>query len=139
MDTIAVVADAGTRRAGDRKRGSYRTRSLEEKRRIVEESLAGGASVSRVARRHDLNTNQLFTWRKQYAEGRLGPVAVASAPKLLEVRVEESAERQTRPATAAAAEAGWIEIECAARYRVRLHGAVDRVALAAVLEVLSGR
>jgi transposase len=141
MDTIAVVADTGTRRAAGRKRGSYRTHSVDEKRRIVEESLTDGASVSRVARRHDLNTNQLFTWRKQYAEGRLGPVAVANAPKLLAVRVEESAERPTRPATTAmaAAEVGWIEIECATRYRVRLHGAVDRIALATVLEVLSGR
>jgi transposase len=143
MDTIAVGTDAGARPAARGKRGSYRTHSVEQKRRIVEESLAGGASVSRVARRHDLNTNQLFTWRKRYAEGRLGPVAVANAPRLLAVRVEEAepTERKTHLATTAApvTETGWIEIERAGRYRVRLHGAVDRVALATVLEVLSGR
>ena len=142
MDTIAAVAGSSTRRAAGGKRGSYRTHSVEEKRRIVEESLAGSASVSRVARRHDLNTNQLFTWRKQYAEGRLGLVAVASAPKLLAVRVEEPAGRKPEAVTAVvphAAEAGWIEIECGGGYRVRLHGSVDRVAVATVLEVLGGR
>jgi hypothetical protein len=79
------------------------------------QSLAGGALVSRVARRHDLNTNQLFTWRKRYVEGRLGPVGVANAPGLLAVRVgeAESTERKTQLATTAAsvAEAGWMETE----------------------------
>ena len=37
-----------------------------EKRRIVEESLEEGASIAEVARRHDLNANQLFTWRRQF-------------------------------------------------------------------------
>jgi transposase len=38
-----------------------RSWSLEEKRRIVDESVEVGASIAEVARRHDLNTNQLFT------------------------------------------------------------------------------
>jgi len=147
MDTISVEGDARRRPTTSGKRGRYVSRSVEEKRRIVEESLTSGASVARVARRHDLNANQLFGWRKQYSEGHFGPVAVSAAPALLAVRVEEPTERKTHPATTAtatatataAAETGWIEIECAARYRVRLHGAVDRVALATVLEVLAGR
>jgi hypothetical protein len=32
----------------------------------VEETLVPGASVSRVARRHDVNANQVFHWRKLY-------------------------------------------------------------------------
>jgi transposase-like protein len=47
-------------------------RSVEEKRRIVEETLAAGASVARVARRHAVNANQVFYWRKKYREGLLG-------------------------------------------------------------------
>ncbi len=43
-----------------------RSWSLEEKRRIVDESLEDGASIAEVARQHDLNTNQLFTWRRQF-------------------------------------------------------------------------
>jgi transposase len=38
-----------------------RSWTLEEKRRIVEESLEDGSSIAEVARRHDLNANQLFT------------------------------------------------------------------------------
>ena len=50
-------------------------RSVEEKRRIVEETLEAGASVARVARRHAVNANQVFAWRKKYREGRLGKTA----------------------------------------------------------------
>jgi transposase len=35
------------------------------KRQMVAETLAPGASVSIVARRHDVNSNQLFRWRRQ--------------------------------------------------------------------------
>src|SRR4051794_41958832 len=45
--------------------GARRSWSADEKRRIVEESLRPGASVAVVARRHDLNANLLFTWRRQ--------------------------------------------------------------------------
>jgi hypothetical protein len=53
------------------KREPRRRRSVEEKRRIVEETLEAGASVARVARRHSVNANQVFYWRKKYREGRL--------------------------------------------------------------------
>jgi transposase-like protein len=38
----------------------------------VEETLLPGASVSRVARRHDVNANQVSYWPKLYREGKLG-------------------------------------------------------------------
>ena len=141
MDTISVVTDAGTRPARGGRRGRYVTRSVEEKRRIVEESLVGGASVAKVARRNDMNANQLFGWRRQYAEGRFGPVSVASPPKLLAVRIEEPIECQAHPSPTVvpALEAGWIEIECCGGYRVRVHGPVDRSALQMVLEIVAGR
>jgi excisionase family DNA binding protein len=49
-----------------------RRRSVQEKRRIVEETLEAGASLARVARRHAGNANHVFYWRKKYREGRLG-------------------------------------------------------------------
>src|ERR1700741_5444356 len=49
-----------------------RRRTIRERQEIVEETLLPGASVSRVARRHDVNANQVFYWRKLYREGQLG-------------------------------------------------------------------
>src|SRR6266581_4404875 len=46
-------------------------RTVEEKRRIVQESLKPGASVAVVARRFDVNANQIFTWRRQLRRGAL--------------------------------------------------------------------
>ncbi|WP_408892112.1 IS3 family transposase [Neoroseomonas oryzicola] len=43
--------------------------SAAEKMRMVEESLELGASVSLVARRHGVNPNQPFTWRRLAAHG----------------------------------------------------------------------
>src|SRR5882762_5628341 len=82
MDTseqVAIETSSHTKR---------RRRTVEEKRRIVEETLETGASVARVARRHAVNANQVFYWRKKYREGRLGkgrssnllPVAVSDIP-----------------------------------------------------------
>jgi len=61
-------------------------RSVAEKRRIVEETLAAGASVARVARAHNVNANQVFHWRKLYQAGRLG--STPGAIKLLPVTVD---------------------------------------------------
>src|SRR3954466_10825000 len=57
-----------------RKRRSW---TPDEKRRIVDESLEEGASIALVARRHDLNANQLFTWRRQFGVGGFEPKSLA--------------------------------------------------------------
>src|SRR4249919_2749484 len=68
-------------------------RSVEEKRRIVEETLEAGASVARVAMQHAVNANQVFAWRRKYREGRLGktskllPVAITDLPSSKSVSV----------------------------------------------------
>src|SRR3954464_10318577 len=49
--------------------------SAEEKARIVQETYAPGMSVSLVARQHGVAPNQVFTWRRLYAEGALSAVA----------------------------------------------------------------
>jgi len=63
-------------------------RSIAEKRRIVEETLAPGASVARVARTHGINPNQVFGWKRRYLAGRLGEPK--QGIKLLPVQVSES-------------------------------------------------
>jgi transposase-like protein len=60
QDTV-TPKDRENSAAGPRQR-----RSIAEKRRIVEETLMAGASVARVARRHGVNANQVFGWRRLY-------------------------------------------------------------------------
>ena len=106
-----------------------RRRSIKERREIVEETLVAGASVSRVARRHDVNANQVFHWRKLYREGRLG----GSPGQLLPVKI--SADRSVKPELAISS--GTMEIKVG-RGMVRIAGPVDVQALRVVLECLAG-
>ena len=67
-----------------------------EKRRIVLESFEAGASVSVVARRHGVNANQVFAWRKLYWDGLLGggglvPVRIGRMARLPRRRLRRSA------------------------------------------------
>jgi transposase len=52
-----------------------RRRSVEEKLAIVRETFDPGATVSGVARRHQVNANQVFGWRKLYQDGSLSAVS----------------------------------------------------------------
>jgi transposase len=99
------------------------------KRQIVAETLAPGASASVIARRHDVNANQLFRWRRDWRDGLLG---AADADQGL-VPVEIAGEAST------SAGSGVIEIELPPGVRVRVSGRVDAAALRQVLEMLSRR
>src|SRR5512134_425634 len=63
-----------------------RTRTNEEKRRIVEEALVPGVSVAAVARRHGVNANLLFGWRRLHKQGLLERAREPAVP-LLPVQV----------------------------------------------------
>lgn len=69
----------------DRIRWQRRSYSRAFKRRVVAETLEPGASVAAVARRHDLNANMVFMWRRdpRFGSGRDAaaflPVEVKSA------------------------------------------------------------
>jgi transposase len=89
------------------------------KRQIVAETRLPGASVSIVARRHDVNANQVFRWRRLYE-------TESSEPGFVPVSV------QSWPVPAS----GTIEIELLSGARVRISGTVDGVALRQVLEQL---
>lgn len=120
-------------------------RSVEERRRIVEETLVPGVSVAAVARAHSINANQVFGWRKLYRAGLLGPSdtsseALQGAVRLLPVSIAaepEPATTQPIPTAteAAIAPAGAIELMFATT-RVRITGHVDTAALRMVLESL---
>ena len=55
----------GTEGDGVGVRRVRRSWTLEQKRRVVAECGAEGASIAGVARRHGLNANQLYAWRRR--------------------------------------------------------------------------
>ncbi|KAI3590140.1 Mobile element protein [Cupriavidus sp. U2] len=69
MESIEILTEPERRRR----------RSVQEKLAIVQETMEPGATVSAVARRHGLNPNQVFAWRKQYQEGSLAAVSAGEA------------------------------------------------------------
>jgi len=109
-----------------------RFRSKQERRGIVEETLKPGASVSHIARAHDINANQVFAWRKLYREGRLEVPQVSSA--LVPVKVTETAEpkshRVSKPSRV-----GVIDIDLG-HARIRIEGTADPDCVRAAVEGL---
>ena len=123
-------------------RGQARRRwSEDDKRRLVAETFGPSATVHGVARRHGVNTSQLFTWRKQLRAGADRPLPTATVPGFAAVTIAPAA----LPAPAADAvssgtgtSSGSIEIELPGG-QVRISGAVDPTTVATVLRVLVGR
>src|SRR5580704_5053369 len=79
-EQVSTSSLVDTKQAGATKRRQY---SEALKRQMVAETQAPGASVSIVARRHDVNSNQLFRWRRQLLpkaavdSGAMVPVEIA--------------------------------------------------------------
>jgi len=96
------------------------------KRQMVAETQVPGASVSIVARRHDVNSNQLFRWRRQ-----LLPKAVVESGAMVPVEIAPDDGRPRR-----ADREGVIEIAFGCGARVRLRGEVSAETLRQVIELL---
>jgi len=109
--------------------------SSDEKRRMVAESLAPGASVSKVAQRHGVNANLLFSWRRR--ETRSATSGGLEALKLLPVIVAD--EGMAAAPIAPSAPAGRMEIALVGGERVIVGADVDAAAFARVVKALSRR
>lgn len=111
------------RQSGAPKRRQY---SEALKRQMVAETQVPGASVSIVARRHDVNSNQLFRWRRQ-----LLPKAAVESGAMLPVAVAADEPRPRRTDRE-----GVIEIAFGCGARLRLRGEVSPETLRQVIELL---
>jgi transposase len=110
-----------------------------EKLRLVEETLAPGARVAEVARRHDVHPNLLHAWRGQARTGALARAIegkAKSGPGASFAAVCIAREPPILPAAVAPEGAGVIEMEFANGSRLRVSGAVDPAMLGAMLAVL---
>lgn len=119
----------GSEREGGKRR--RRIWSDDDKRRIVAETFAPGTSMSVVARRHDLNANQLFSWRRKFAATPSTPPAVTFVPAaVMEAPIQDA------PAPCAS---GRMEVILADGVRLVVDADVDAAALARVIKVLTRR
>jgi transposase len=98
-------------------------RSPEEKLQIVGETLQSQESVAVIARRHGVNANQVFAWRRQYQRDHLG--AGPQEPVILPVHIAQSPPVHTQRSEAVKADQSpcgrpRIEIELAEGPRVKI-------------------
>ena len=116
----------------------------EDKLRIVRESLAPNVVVTEVARRHEVSTGLLYTWRKQALSGLLGSflpvriVADAEASTLPAIKeANDSTGEETKPAVVRSC--GLIEVVWPNGIVVRVGADVDGRALCSVFAALEAR
>ena len=124
--------------SGERARRRRRAWSEEEKKRIVDETLEPGASVSTVARRHDINANLLFTWRRRIGGG----VARGDGITLVPAVIAAPGAPPRNPSSgggAAPSPVGRIEIVLVGGARIIVDKDVNGAALARVIGALERR
>lgn len=126
---MSRAGDDGLAKDGGRRRRLW---TDEEKRRIVGESREEGASIAEVARRHDLNANLLFTWRRQ-----LGAEAVEA--KDLTPILPVTITSETTAVEAPSGTSGQMEIVLAEGERIIVWADVETAALTRVLKALARR
>ena len=111
--------------------GRRRAWTAEQKARIIAESLAGGETVSAVARRHDLTPQQLFGWLR-VARRRMARESGKNEPAFAPVIVEASRSSSIEPRPG-----GWALIEMViGAVTVRIPPGIDAVTLMTVLRAV---
>ena len=155
-DTPSADGSGNRRKRRALAAGSRRGYDLDFKLKVLNEPFAPDVSVAAVARRHGMNSNVLFRWRKQFRDGRLGgkalpaagvvPVHVADDAgdvRLLSAtrepggeNVKASGPTEPAPAQGGGKIPGLIEIETAGGVKLRLSGRVDDRALRRVLAAI---
>jgi transposase len=116
--------------------------TTEQKLTVVAEASAPGASISEVARRHDLLPSQVFKWRRLVELGVIGLKGTSELPSLVAADVvaptgmglataDLSDDAAGRPAPDAS-----IEVVVGTDVRVRIADAPDPATLVATLDMV---
>jgi transposase len=122
--------------------GLRRRFSDDDKARMIEETLAPGAVVSEVARRHGITPQQLFTWRRQArqpVETDAETAAAAFVPAVVDAPAPQQSDCQQRQGwLSQARNTGTIEVEIdGATVRVE-HGAEAKMVVAVIRALKAG-
>jgi transposase len=108
-----------------------RPRSDEEKQAIVAEMMVEGETVSSVARRHSINANMLFTWRKRFRLEDAIPATAADVPDFLPVAITGPLPNH------AAADRPVIELDFESGARLRVFSNADPRVIRTVIEAMT--
>jgi transposase len=128
---MVALVSVGSADGGEAPKRQHVRRSLEEKRRLVAVTYEAGTSVALVARRHDVNANQLFAWRRLLVRQ---PLALSNPSGVMDfapIDVVSEPRRDER-----AGRVGLIEVELPSGAKLRVDAQVDELALWRVLSAL---
>ena len=114
------------------KRRRRRNWSDDEKRMICAQTRVRGVSVSQVARRYDVNANQVFNWLKEPRFAGADPPEAGTV--FLPVEIPEPRDLSV---LSDSTEPGTLEIDLCSGHRLRITGAYDGDALARLIRGLS--
>ena len=116
----------------DWRSGKRRRYSVDFKRQIVAEAAVAGVSVSSVARRHGLNANLIFNWRRRL----LADVPPGFVPAVI---VHDAPSLSLTPRGTGDVSGGRMEVVCPGGRRIVLGPDFDASAVGRLLSVLEGQ
>jgi transposase len=111
-----------------------------DKQRMLQETLAPGATVTAVAKRHGVGTGQIYTWRRQALAGAVGgfvPVMIGESSGTPDGSPPESA--LPEPRSIPSQRGSLVEIKLPSGIRLRVDSNVDGAALRRIVVALEGR
>ncbi|MDH3740384.1 MAG: transposase [Hyphomicrobiales bacterium] len=109
------------------------------KKRVVAEASRPGVSAAQVARRHGLNANLLFNWKKKFGSGgQLVPVDVVTDQHPIAVHVSDTQSTIIDNETDVT-RSGWIEIDLPCGTRLRCRSDMEPVSIARIIAGLKGK
>ena len=115
--------------------------SADERAQILEETLAPGAVVSAVARRHGLSPQQLFTWRREARKAAAAlpafvPAVITPEPAATEPALAKAPRQRVRRSSSRRRMAA-IEVDVGG-VKVRIENGASPATIAAVIGALKG-
>ncbi len=116
----------------DKRREPRRRYELAFKRQVVAETLVEGATIAAVARRHGLNANLVFNWKKDKRFN--GGIAEGSA-RFLPVHITPDVAGVVAPANSSTS-CSHLDIEVGGKVRLRCREDIPKEALSRVLIAL---